>query len=124
MTSRDRHFLKAMNPDFPFLFRVAKEGTAPFMIARFDWGEEQEQDISGWSKDEILAQMGKLVEKGASIPLKSPERDIILPAPIAMAEDDPPPNVNFSYRDGVDQPRVRPASDDPVWGEFEAWRSA
>ena len=86
-------------------------------------GEEQEVCIAGKDKEEILGTMASLVAKGERVPLQSPERDVILPAPIAMAEDNPPPNINFSYRAGVDAKRPRPSNDDPVWGEFEKWRS-
>jgi hypothetical protein len=59
--------------------------------------------------DKIRQELAALVTKGASMP-KSPESDVILPAPICDASDDPVPCMNFSYSDGTDEIRRRPAS--------------
>jgi len=55
--------LKKANPNFPILVREA-EGVEPRLVARYDRGVEKAVSVAGLSRDQVGAELEKLVAAG------------------------------------------------------------
>merc|ERR1712122_101667 len=56
--------LKKANPGFPILVREA-EGVAPRLIARYAMGQERAVGVSGLNKEQVTAELEKLIANKA-----------------------------------------------------------